>query len=95
MAGRPVFSKFIPVLITKTKHPASPSGLVLFYCFYRGLHPPLYPVGLSGLTLMYRKFKRTCSGKARLATILLKVAERPDLMFRNFKVGTRCPCPYV
>ena len=31
-------------------------------------------------TFMYRKFKRTCSGKARLATTLLKAAEKPDLM---------------
>ena len=43
------FLKCIIVLITKTKRPASPSGLVLFYYLYRGLHPPLYPVGLSGL----------------------------------------------
>jgi hypothetical protein len=42
------FLKFIIVLITKTKRPASPSGLVLFYCLY-----PLYPAGLSGLTLNF------------------------------------------
>ncbi|MEK7290195.1 MAG: hypothetical protein AAB067_08455 [Planctomycetota bacterium] len=30
---------------------------------------------LSVPNLMYRKFNRTCSGKARLATTLLKVAE--------------------
>ncbi|MEK7776495.1 MAG: hypothetical protein AAB331_03870, partial [Planctomycetota bacterium] len=56
--GRLFFLKFIVFFITKTKHPASPSGLVLFYSFYRGLHPPLYPVGLSGLTLnfLYIKF---------------------------------------
>ncbi len=26
-------------------------GLYSFIIFYRGLHPPLYPIGLSGLTL--------------------------------------------
>ena len=51
--GRLFFLEFSIVLVTKTKHPASPSGLVLFYYLYRGLHPPLYPVGLSGLTLNF------------------------------------------
>ena len=28
-----------------------PFGAYIIYYLYRGLHPPLYPVGLSGLTL--------------------------------------------
>jgi hypothetical protein len=39
MIGTPFFLKFIIVLTMKTKRPASPLGLVLFYYLYRGLHP--------------------------------------------------------
>ena len=47
------FQKCIIIQITETKHSATPSGLILLYYLYRGLHPPLYPVGLSGLTLKF------------------------------------------
>ena len=75
MAGTRIFPRIYYCFVTKTKCPVAPLGLVFFLLSFRGFHPPLYSVGLSGRTLTYRNFKRTCSGKARLATTLLKAAE--------------------
>ncbi len=70
---------FIIGLNTKTKHPASPSGLVLFYCLYRGLHPPLYPVGLSGLTLKFLYNQGINNHHKTLIYVALNVS--PDGLF--------------
>ena len=70
----------------KTKSPASPSGLVFFYYLYRGLHPPLYPDGLSGLTM---KFLYIELGLNRaMQTILVNIHEKNNnAIFSDFCHG--------
>ena len=75
----PFSLKFIIVLIAKTKTSCLPFGACIDLLSLQGASPPLYPVGLSGLTLKFLyivhfnyafgKIEQH-NGKARLAATL-------------------------
>ena len=61
--GSLTWPKYLPlreliiVLITENKIPCRPFGAYIVLLSSRGLHPPLYPVGLSGLILNFVSIK--------------------------------------
>lgn len=53
MTGTPIFPGIYYCFGYENKIPCRPFGAGIIVLFFRGLHPPLRPVGLSGLTLKF------------------------------------------